>query len=107
MDLGPGMLQDADGNYYDPYQYQYSTSGGDAAWQTALGLVPGTNVTGSNQGRYYRKFNNRTNIAGGNQGGVNYSYASDSITPVGDLAAGYSTFYAPTRFMVARRAITQ
>jgi len=24
VDLGPGMLSDADGNYYDPYQYKWS-----------------------------------------------------------------------------------
>ena len=107
MDLGPGMMSDADNNYYDPNQYQFSTNAGDAAWQTALGLVPGTNVTNSNQGRYYRKFNNRTYIAGGNNGGVPYSFNAASITPVGNLAAGYSTFYEPTRFFIARRAITQ
>ncbi|PYR69919.1 MAG: hypothetical protein DMF88_04440, partial [Acidobacteria bacterium] len=43
MDLGPGMLSDADNNYYDPYQYKYSNSGSDVAWQTALGLNPGVN----------------------------------------------------------------
>ena len=44
IDLGPGMLSDADGNYYDPYQYKWSNSGSDAAWQTALGLVSGVNI---------------------------------------------------------------
>ena len=39
VDLGPGMLSDADGNYYDPYQYRWSNSGGDAAWQTALEMI--------------------------------------------------------------------
>jgi hypothetical protein len=39
VDLRNTMLQDADGNYYDPNQYTWSNSGSDAAWQTALGLV--------------------------------------------------------------------
>src|SRR5204862_3349608 len=56
---------------------------------------------------YYRKFNNRTYIVGGNVGGVGYDVAADSITPVGNLASGYTTFYEPTRFMIMRRALTQ
>ncbi|PYR79467.1 MAG: hypothetical protein DMF87_11095 [Acidobacteria bacterium] len=107
MDLGPGMLSDADNNYYDPYQYKYSNSGSDVAWQTALGLNPGVNILNQNNAPYYRKFNNRGYTAATNVGGVTYDYSADSITPVGSLDASYSTFYAPTRFMIARRAITQ
>jgi hypothetical protein len=106
VDLGPGMLSDADGNYYDPYQYKWSNSGSDAAWQTALGLVSGVNIANQNNAPYYRKFMNRT-YASGVVSGVTYNFAADSITPVGNLDAAYNTFYERTRFMVARRALTQ
>jgi hypothetical protein len=106
VDLGPGMLSDADGNYYDPYQYKWSNSGGDAAWQTALGLVSGVNIANQNNAPYYRKFMNRT-YSSGVVSGQTYNFAADSITPVGNLDSGYSTFYEKTRFMVARRALTQ
>jgi PilY1 beta-propeller domain len=106
MDLGPGMLSDADGDYYDPYEYKWSNSGGDAAWQTALGLVSGVNIANQNNAPYYRKFVNRT-YSSGVVSGQTYNFAADSITAVGNLDAGYSTFYEKTRFMVARRALTQ
>ena len=106
MDLGPGMLSDADGNYYDPYQYRWSNSGGDAAWQTALGLVAGVNIQNQNNAPYYRKFMNRT-YSSGVVSGQTYNFAADSITPVGNLDSGFSTFYEKTRFMVARRGLTQ
>ena len=107
VDLGPGMLSDADGNYYDPNQYAWSNQAGNAAWQTALGLSSGVNIQNQNNAPYYRKYNNRTYTAATNVSGVTYDFAADSITPVGNLDSGYSTFYAPTRFMVARRAMTQ
>jgi hypothetical protein len=107
IDMGPGMLSDADGAYYDPNQYKYSNSGSDAAWQTALGLIPGVNIQNQNNAPYYRKFVNRTYTAATNVSGLTYDFAADSIAPVGNLASGYSTFYEPTRFMIARRAITQ
>jgi hypothetical protein len=107
MDLGPGMLSDASGNYYDPHQYQWSNQNGDLAWQTALGLIPAVNIAAQNNAPYYRKYNNRTYTAATNVSGVTYDFAADSITPVGNLATGYSSFYEPTRFMIARRAITQ
>jgi Tfp pilus tip-associated adhesin PilY1 len=106
MDLGPGMLSDADGNYYDPYQYKWSNQGGDAAWQAALGLVQGTNIANQNNAPYYRKFMNRT-YSSGVVSGQQYNFAADSITAVGNLDSSYSTFYEKTRFMIARRALTQ
>ena len=106
MDLGPGLLSDADGNYYDPYQYKWSNQAGDAAWQTALGLVSGVNIANQNNAPYYRKFVNRT-YSNGVVSGQTYNFAADSITAVGNLDAGYSTFYEKTRLMVARRALTQ
>ena len=107
IDMGPGMLSDADGAYYDPNQYKWSNSGSDLAWQTALGLSSGVNIANQNNAPYYRKFVNRTYTAATNVSGVTYDFAADSIVAVGNLASGYSTFYTPTRFMVARRAITQ
>jgi len=106
VDLGPGMLSDADGTYYDPNQYKWSNSGGDAAWQTALGLVSGVNITNGNNAPYYRKFVNRT-YSSGVVSGQAYNFAADSISVVGNLDSGYSTFYEKTRFMVARRALVQ
>jgi Tfp pilus tip-associated adhesin PilY1 len=107
IDMGPGMLSDAAGAYYDPNQYKWSNQGGDLAWQTALGLLPGVNIQNQNNAPYYRKFVNRTYTAATNVGGVTYDFAADSIVPVGNLASGYSTFYEPTRLMIARRALTQ
>ncbi len=104
IDLGPGMLSDTDGNYYDPYQYKWSNSGGDAAWQTALGLVSGVNIQNQNNAPYYRKFMNRT-YSSGVVSGQTYNFAADSVTPVGNLDSGFGTFYEKTRFMVARRAL--
>src|SRR5512132_3808923 len=106
VDLGPGMLSDADGNYYDPSQYKWSNQGGDAAWQSALGLVQGVNISNSNNAPYYRKFVNRT-YSSGVVSGQTYNFAADSITAVGNLDTGYSTFFEKTRIMVARRALTQ
>src|SRR5215470_11600141 len=106
VDLGPGMLSDADGNYYDPYQYKWSNSGSDAAWQTALGLVSGVNVSNQNNAPYYRKFMNRT-YSSGVVSGQAYNFAADSISVVGNLDSGYSTFFEKTRFMVARRGLVQ
>jgi hypothetical protein len=108
VDVRNTMLQDADGTYYDPNQYTWSNSGSDLAWQTALGLVQGVNIANQNNAPYYRKFVNRTYTAAVNQGGgVTSDFAADSITAVGNLASGYSTFYEKTRFMVTRRALTQ
>jgi len=107
VDLRNTMLQDADGNYYDPNQYTWSNQAGDLAWQTALGLVQGVNIANQNNAPYYRKFVNQTLTAAVNQGGVTSDFAADSITAVGNLASGYSTFYEKTRFMVTRRALTQ
>jgi hypothetical protein len=104
---GSGMLSDADGAYYDPNQYKWSNQGGDLAWQTALGLTSGVNIANQNNAPYYRKFVNRTYTAATNVSGVTYDFAADSIVPVGNLASGYSSFYEPTRLMIARRAITQ
>src|SRR5205823_305613 len=56
LDMGPGVLSDADGTYYDPSQYTWSNQNNDLAWQTALGLVSGVNISAQNNSPYYRKF---------------------------------------------------
>src|SRR5439155_963503 len=108
VDVRNSMLQDADGNYYDPNQYAFTSNGNAAtvAWQTALGLSAGVNVANQNNAPYYRKFVNRT-YSTGVVNGQAYNFGADSITVVGNLAAGYSTFYEKTRLMVTRRALTQ
>ena len=71
-----------------------------ATWRgrRALGLVQGVNIANQNNAPYYRKFVNRTYTAAVNQGGgVTSDFAADSITAVGNLASGYSTFYEKTR----------
>ena len=105
VDVRASMLRDADNAYYDPNTYAWKNSGGDAAWQAALGLVPGTTLS-SSSGTYRRKFANIA-MSTGTVNGKTYNFTADPLTAVGNLQSGYSTFYEKTRIMVARRALTQ
>src|SRR5262245_38861764 len=89
VDTRASMLRDADNTYYDPYTYSWKNGSSDAAWQAGLGLVQGTTIASSN-GKYRRKFANLNYVSGSVD---NNKFTADSITALGDLQSGYSTFY--------------
>ena len=95
VDVRNAMLQDADGNYYDPNQYDVEQQ------RKRCGVADGArprsrdNIANQNNAPYYRKFLNRT-FTRHRQPGRGDNFAADSVTAVGNLASGYSTFYEKT-----------
>jgi hypothetical protein len=91
VDTSARMQYDADGNYYDPFDYPV----GDAPSAT---LDVGPNTAAAHYRRVYEQL--RFSDAEGD--------IAARITAVGDLeVARYSNFYAKTRLAVARHAIRQ
>lgn len=98
VDLRAGMLLDADGAYYDPFEYAYKNSGGDAVWQMALG------VTGGN---YRRKYLNFAYTSATTTNGFTYNYQAASISTLMSSSSTYSSFYAKTKYDVMRTGLAQ
>jgi Neisseria PilC beta-propeller domain len=88
MDTSARMQFDADGNYYDPYEY---TAGN--LYDSVLG------VTG---GKYHRLYHSFQFTGSGSP-----RYATSVISTLGSAAADYGNFYDRTRFGIAKRALTQ
>lgn len=86
VDTSERMLFDADGDYYDPAVYTRSGDG----FESALGVSSST--ANSAYRRRYREFRH---TSGG-------AFAASSITTVGNLQSGYSTFDSRTRLSIAR-----
>ena len=93
IDTSARMQFDADGNYYDPYDY---TAGN--LWDSSLGV----NGAASKYRRMYEAFQY---TASGSP-----KYQTSTITVVGNQAsqlAAYNAFYAKTRLGVAKAGVLQ
>jgi hypothetical protein len=89
VDTSARMQYDADGTYYDPYNYEDFIT----AWEPILG------VDNTNTNDYYRR--KYVNLTHANNGSDKFS--ADTIQTVGDrITPGYTDFYSKTRLLVAR-----
>ena len=93
LDTSFRMLEDGNGNLYDPNDYVASA---DPAVARALG------VDGAN--RYRRKY---VNLQYENVVDTNTKFEATNITAVGDTSAEYSTFFKSTRLEMAKTGIDQ
>ena len=93
VDTNLRMLEDGNGNFYDPVD---RLVGDDAAVSAALGIVGGT--------RYRRIYRN---LQYENVVDSNTKFEATNITGVSDTAAGYATFYDNTRLEIAKAGIAQ
>jgi hypothetical protein len=89
VDTSARMQYDADGTYYDPFNYEDFIT----VWEPSLG------VNNSNTNDYYRrKYVNLTHANNGSD-----KFTADTIETVGDrITPGYTQFYSKTRLLVAR-----
>jgi hypothetical protein len=92
VDTSFRMLDDGDGNYYDPRTYLRAD---DTSVATALGVTAAS---------YRRKY---TNLLIDTQQDTNHKYTATSIVATPSTAPTYSTFWAPTRLEIAKSAIAQ
>ena len=93
VDVAPRMQYDADGHYYDPFEYSRGTS-----WDSTLGVEAANTTT-----RYRRVYENLKWSASGTQ-----KFDTTRIGIVGDgTPAAYARFYEKTRLGVAKAAIDQ
>jgi hypothetical protein len=92
MDTSLQMLYDDEGNYYDVKTYNRSD---DVTVATALG------VSATSYRRIYRglQFTNTQES--------NTKYVTTDIVAVQSSASGYSSFWAPTRFEMAKSGVAQ
>ncbi|HVL70103.1 MAG TPA: hypothetical protein VM364_22780 [Vicinamibacterales bacterium] len=91
VDTSVRMLEDGNGNFYDPNDY---VVGNDVVVATALG-VPGAT-------RYRRIY---SNLQYENVQDSNTKYEATTITAVPDTAAGYTRFFDNTRLEMAKAGI--
>jgi hypothetical protein len=94
VDTSARMQYDADGTYYDPYNYEDFV----LPWEANIG------VSGANTNDYYRrKYVNLTHSNNGSD-----KFKADTIQTVGDrITPGYADFYSKTRLLVARVALAK
>ncbi|HET9371633.1 MAG TPA: hypothetical protein VFO19_15335 [Vicinamibacterales bacterium] len=92
VDTSFRMLDDGDGNYYDPYTYNRAD---DTSAAAALG------VSSAQYRRIYQSLLFEATQTPSNK------YLTANIVAVQSSDAGYSRFYAPTRFEKARAGIAQ
>jgi hypothetical protein len=92
VDTAVRMQHDADNTYYDPGTYSKD------AFEAVLGLSGKVSKT------YRRKF---FSLVHSNFSDANERFISHHIEGVGDLDAGYATFYERTRLAIARRGLIQ
>ncbi len=94
VDTSARMQYDADGIYYDPYDYEDFV----LPWEANIG------VNGANTTDYYRR--KYVNLAHANNGSDKFT--ADTIQTVGDrITPGYADFYSKTRLLVARVALAK
>ena len=94
VDVSARMQMDGQGTYYDPGTY--TKTGG--VLESVLGLVSADALK-----TYRRMF---SNLQHGNAPlGIGDKYTSSHIDAIGDLEAGYPTFFERTRMAIARRAL--
>ena len=94
IDTSARMQYDADGTYYDPYDY---VRGGLLLnpWELSLNVDPPTS-------RYRRKYINMQHSNSSDR------FDADQIVTVGDdESPAYADFYSKTRLLVARIALAQ
>ena len=96
VDTAQRMQRDADDIYYDPRDYPEL----DALHESTIGLSPEEAWT------YYRR--KYINLRHENAAELaSQKFTATKIEAVGDRQAGYATFYARTRLVVARKALIQ
>ena len=94
VDTSARMQYDADGTYYDPYNYEDFV----LPWEANIG------VNGANTNDYYRR--KYVNLVHSNNGSD--KFRADTIQTVGDrITPGYADFYSKTRLLVARVALAK
>ena len=95
VDTSQRMLYDADGTYYDPWNYTTGNS-----WDSGLGNPLGL---GPLDTRYRRKYLAFTFLNGGGD-----KWSASTIKTVGNSSlTNYNNFYASTRIEVAKAAMLQ
>ena len=93
VDVANRMQSDADGTYYDPWDYLKT----GATWEAVIGVSGATTIT-----RYRRAYRNLVHTDGAVGGD---KFASDLIVTVGDRNANFPAFWARTRLGVARAGV--
>src|SRR5687768_7781977 len=88
LDTSLRMLEDGNGNYYDPANY---VAANDPLVAAAMGVAGAVN--------YRRVY---TNLQYENVVDSNTKFEADTIAGVGDNTAAYSTFYDNTRLEIAK-----
>ncbi len=95
FDSSFAMLEDGDGNYYDPNTYQVADDPGVAA---AFGLDTVL------QASYRRKY---VGLMYDSIQDASRKWETADIVAVGNTAAGYATFFDGTRYEIARKGLLQ
>ena len=93
LDTSMRMLEDGDGNYYDPVTYSVAA---DPTVSTALGLNAVTQST------YRRKFKN---LLFENVQDSSTKFQAEDILPVPDTSSEFATLYSKTRLEMAKTGI--
>ena len=93
VDTSLRMLEDGNGNYYDPVEY---TSASDASVANALSVGGATRYR-----RIYKQLQYENVVD------ASTKFTATDITAIGNTAAGYSTFYNNTRLEMAKAGIKQ
>ena len=93
LDTSFRMLDDGEGDYYDPHTY--TSSGTDLVAQS-FGLSNGTAYR-----RRFTKLTFNSSVTGAGR------YSAETIVVVPELSSQYGDFWKPTRFQVARDGIKQ
>jgi len=95
VDTSLRMLEDGQGNFYDPNVYSVAA---DPAVSTGLGLDPSTQAT-------YRRMFRRLQYE--NVQDASTKFLAEDIVAVPNTNASYATFYNPTRLEMAKLGISQ
>src|SRR5262249_74058 len=99
VDTSLRMQRDTNGDYRDDNVYKYADP--ILAWETALGIIPGTHVAPA--GTLRRKYVNLQFISSSGD-----KYSADRIEIVGDRQnPDYGLFDEYTRISIARRALIE
>ncbi len=92
VDVANRMQRDANGTYYDPYNYPRT----GATWESTIGVTAATTTS-----LYRRAYASLAYTASGPD-----QFTAASLTGVGDLnPAAFGTFYSRTRLAVARAGL--
>jgi len=98
VDTANRMQRDVNGDYRDDNVYRYADP--LLAWEAALGINPGVNVSSAYRRKYVGLANTDTSVSGDR-------FSADHIEIVGDRDPGYGLFDEGTRISIARRSLVE